>query len=162
MTLAAQLPVIPIILPLIAAPLIMLAPNGRIPPIASSLVSWTVFAACLLLLRAVATTGDISYHLGDWPPPIGIEYRIDLANALVLTLVSGIAALIFPFSYESIRSEIDRRQISLFYAAMLISMAGMLGVAITGDAFNVFVLSRFHRCPPMRSSRSAGGRIAAR
>lgn len=139
MTLAAQLPVLPIIIPLIAAPLTILMPPGRLPYIWATLVSWIAFAACAAILQSVATAGPISYHMGDWAPPIGIEYRIDLANALVLTLVSGIAALVFPFSYESIRSEIGARQLSLFYAASLICMVGLLGVTITGDAFNVFV-----------------------
>lgn len=143
MSLFSQLPVLPIIVPLIAAPLTILLPAekaaGRIPYIWATLVSWAAFAACAGLLHSVATNGPISYHLGDWAPPIGIEYRIDLANALVLTLVSGIAALVFPFSYASVRAEIDPRQTSLFYAALLICMVGLLGVTITGDAFNVFV-----------------------
>ncbi len=143
MNLEAQLPVLPIIVPLIAAPLTILMPSlrygGRIPHLWATAVAFAAFAACAALLASVAAGGPISYHLGDWAPPIGIEYRIDLANALVLTLVSGIAALVMPFSYESIRSEIDARQLSLFYAAMLICMVGLLGVTITGDAFNVFV-----------------------
>lgn len=143
MSLAAQLPVLPIIIPLVAAPLTILMPTdkfgGRLAYIWATLVSWIVFAACAALLYSVATFGPISYHLGDWAPPVGIEYRIDLANALVLTLVSGIGAMVFPYSYVSIRSEINLRQISLFYAALLISMTGLLGVTITGDAFNVFV-----------------------
>ncbi|MCA8887627.1 MAG: monovalent cation/H+ antiporter subunit D family protein, partial [Parvularculaceae bacterium] len=139
MNLAAQLPVIPIIVPLVAAPLTILMPSGRLPYYWASAVTWVVFAACAALLHTVAADGVISYHLGDWAPPIGIEYRVDLANALVLTLVSGIAAMVMPFSYASISTEIDSRQINLFYAAMLICMVGLLGVTITGDAFNVFV-----------------------
>ena len=143
MSIAAQLPVLPIIVPLVAAPLTILWPStktgGRLAYIWATLISWVVFAACAALLQSVATVGPISYHLGDWAPPVGIEYRIDLANALVLTLVSGVAALVFPFSFESVRSEINARQIGLFYAALLICMTGLLGVAITGDAFNVFV-----------------------
>lgn len=143
MNLAAQLPVLPIIAPLIAAPLTILMPSekfgGRAPYVWATLVVWTAFAACAALLHSVATAGPISYHLGDWAPPIGIEYRIDLANALVLTLVSGVAALVMPFSFRSVRAEIEPRQTSLFYAALMICMAGLLGVTITGDAFNVFV-----------------------
>ena len=143
MSLAAQLPVLPIIIPLIAAPLTILLPSGkiggRLAYCWATLVSWMVFASCAAILYSVATSGTISYHLGDWAPPVGIEYRIDLANALVLTLVSGVAALVLPFSYVSIRSEINLRQINLFYAALLICMTGLLGVTITGDAFNVFV-----------------------
>ncbi|MFQ5563718.1 MAG: monovalent cation/H+ antiporter subunit D family protein [Parvularculaceae bacterium] len=137
--LLSQVPVLPVIMPLIAAPLALLMPKGRAPWAWATLVSWLIFAACAALLHNVANAGLISYHLGDWAPPLGIEYRIDLANALVLFLVSGIAAVIFPFAYDSVRSEIDERQSPLFYCAMLICIAGLLGVTITGDAFNVFV-----------------------
>lgn len=143
MSLVAQLPALPVIVPLVAAPLTILLPSrylkGRLPWAWATLVSWVAFACCALLLASVASVGPISYHMGDWAPPIGIEYRIDIANALVLTLVSGVAALAFPFSYASIRAEIDDRQLPMFYGMALISMVGLLGVAITGDAFNVFV-----------------------
>jgi multicomponent Na+:H+ antiporter subunit D len=139
MNVLEQLPILPIIIPLVAAPLILLIPSGRAAHWLASGVAWSAFAACALLLRSVAADGPISYHLGDWAPPIGIEYHIDLANALVLVLVSGVAALVFPFSHASIRADIDARQISAFYALALIAMVGLLGVAITGDAFNVFV-----------------------
>ena len=139
MTLAAQLPVLPIIMPLVLAPITILLPKGRAPWAWAVLVSWLTFAACAFLLAAVEDVGVISYALGDWAPPLGIEYRIDLANALMLFVVSGIAALVFPFAYRSVQLEIDERQSPFFYGAMLICLTGLLGVTITGDAFNVFV-----------------------
>ena len=33
------------------------------------------------LLWQVLTTGPISYALGGWAPPWGIEYRVDVLNA---------------------------------------------------------------------------------
>lgn len=139
MNLVAQLPVLPIIMPIMAAPISLLLPKGRAPHLWACLFSWLTFAACIALFREVEAAGPISYHLGDWAPPIGIEYRIDLANALVLMLVSGIAAAVLPFAYRSVQLEIDERQTPLFYGAFLICMTGLLGVTITGDAFNVFV-----------------------
>jgi len=139
MNLVSQLPVLPIIMPIIAAPITLLLPKGRAPHLWACLFSWLTFAACIALFMEVSSTGTISYHLGDWAPPIGIEYRVDLANALVLLLVSGIASVVFPFAYESVKLEIDERQTPLFYGALLICMTGLLGVTITGDAFNVFV-----------------------
>lgn len=139
MSLASQLPVLPVVAPLVAAPLTILLPKGRAPWAFASLVAIATFAVCAALLAAVAASGPISYRLGDWAPPLGIEYRVDIANAIVLALVSGIAAVVFPFSYESVRKEVDDRQLSNFYGAMLICMTGLLGVTITGDAFNVFV-----------------------
>lgn len=140
MNILEQLPVLPIITPLLLAPITILLPNGRAPYLWATAVSWLVFVFCALLLHQVYVTGGpISYALGSWPPPLGIEYRIDLANALILFLVSGIGALVFPYSYRSVMAEIDARQTPLFYAALLLCMTGLLGVTITGDAFNVFV-----------------------
>ena len=139
MSLIAQLPVLPIVIPIIAAPITLLLPKGRAPHLWASVFSWITFATCIWLFTEVSANGTISYFLGDWAPPIGIEYRIDLANALVLLLVSGIAALTFPFAYRSVQLEIDERQSPQFYGALLICMTGLLGVTITGDAFNVFV-----------------------
>ena len=139
MSLAAQLPVLPVVTPLLLAPIALLLPQGRAPHAWATLVSWLTFAACAYLLAAVNDAGVISYRLGDWAPPLGIEYRVDLANALVLFLVSGIAAIVFPFAYRSVQLEIDERQSSFFYCALLICLTGLLGVTITGDAFNVFV-----------------------
>ncbi|MEO0880069.1 MAG: monovalent cation/H+ antiporter subunit D family protein, partial [Pseudomonadota bacterium] len=100
MSLMSQLPVLPVILPLIAAPITILLPRGLAPWAWATLISWLTFIACAVLLYGVANGGPVSYFLGDWAPPLGIEYRIDMANAIVLTLVSGIAAVVFPFAYE--------------------------------------------------------------
>lgn len=139
MNLVAQLPALAVVTPLVAAPVTLLLPQGRVPWAWATIVSWLTFAVCIFLLREVAEAGVISYHLGDWAPPLGIEYRVDLANALVLVLVSGIAAVVFPFAYRPVKLEIDERQSPFFYTAMLICLTGLLGVAITGDAFNIFV-----------------------
>lgn len=135
----AQLPVLPVILPLVAAPLTLLAPGPRASFGWAVLISWLTFFACAALLMTVSQSGEISYFLGNWAPPLGIEYRVDLANALVLFLVSGIAAIVFTFSFQSVKLEIDAAQTPLFYCALLICMTGLLGVTITGDAFNIFV-----------------------
>ena len=152
MNIASQLAVLPVVTPLILAPITLLLPKGRASWAWATLVSWLTFAACVFVLLEVAKTGVISYHLGDWAPPMGIEYRIDLANALVLFLVSGIAAIVFPFAYRSVELEIDERQTPFFYGALLICMTGLLGVTITGDAFNVFVFLEIFSTVPTPST----------
>ena len=139
MNFADQLAVLPVIIPLTLAPITLLLPKGRAPHLFATIVSWLTFAACIGLAMQVSQQGVVSYAIGGWAPPLGIEYRIDLANALVLLLVSGLAAVVFPFAYRSVQLEIDERQSSYFYGALLICLTGLLGVAITGDAFNVFV-----------------------
>ena len=87
----------------------------------------------------MADSGTISYAIGSWPPPWGIEYRVDRLSAFVLVLVSGIAAVVLPYSRASIEAEVPREQHYLFYTMFALCLAGLLGITITGDAFNIFV-----------------------
>lgn len=137
-------PVLPIILPLIGAPLCMLIGtllSGRNTVVwaFSTLLSGASFIISLALLMATLDQGVISYHVGGWEPPWGIEMRIDAANALVLLAVTGISTLVLMFAKDSIEKEIAASHHSLFYTAHLLCLAGLSGILCTGDAFNVFV-----------------------
>jgi len=134
-----HLPALLVAVPLIAAPVCMLLRVERIAWIWTVLVCWFAFALSAQLLATVMEGGGLSYDLGGWPPPLGIEYRVDAANALVLLLVSGIAALVVTYARQSIVAEIPSRNQTLFYVVYLLCLTGLIGVAITGDAFNLFV-----------------------
>ena len=126
-------------IPLIAAPVVAVLPNGRAPWLFSTLITWSVFYLAILQLTNVLTGGVVSYELGGWAPPWGIEYRIDSVNALVALIVSGIAAISLPYALTSVAKEIPKKQTSLFYAAFLLCLTGLLGITQTGDIFNLFV-----------------------
>jgi multicomponent Na+:H+ antiporter subunit D len=128
-----------VVLPLTAAPIIAVLPNGRLPWAVSTIVSWSVFYMAAWQLINVSTGHTISYELGGWAPPWGIEYRIDAANALVALVVSGIAALTLPYALKSVIKEIPEKQHALFYTAFMLCLTGLLGIAQTGDIFNLFV-----------------------
>jgi len=83
--------------------------------------------------------GTISYFLGGWAAPIGIEYRIDVVNAWVLVIVAMIAAVVVPFARLSVEREVEPQRIPLLYSALLLCLTGLLGIAVTGDVFNLFV-----------------------
>lgn len=133
-------PILQILLPLLAAPICFLFKRyHRLCWIIACLVSW----ACLLLAIHLYLNVDqqsIRYELGGWIAPYGIEYVVDRLNAFVLIIVSAIAALVFPYSWTSIETEINPNQRGLYFTAMLLCLSGLLGIAITGDAFNLFVL----------------------
>lgn len=128
-----------VVLPLLTAPVVAALPNGRLPWMVSTLVSWFVFTLACWQLINVSTGNIISYELGGWAPPWGIEYRIDATNALVALIVSGIAALTLPYALQSVAREIPVKQHSLFYAAFMLCLTGLLGITQTGDIFNLFV-----------------------
>ncbi len=134
-----HLPALQVVLPLIAAPIAVLVGNVRFAWSLAVAVSWAAFAIAVALVIQTVQSGDISYLLGSWPAPWGIEYRIDVLNAFVLLLVTGTAAVVLPYARLSAGIEIAPERQTYFYCLMLLCLAGLLGIAITGDAFNVFV-----------------------
>ncbi|MFN4089647.1 MAG: monovalent cation/H+ antiporter subunit D family protein [Alphaproteobacteria bacterium] len=136
---SAQLPVLQVALPLIAAPICVLLRFRDAAWALAAVSTWASFGISALLLAQVYSTGVISYELGGWPPPWGIEYRVDALNAYVLLVVSGVSAAVILFARDSILAEFGRNRDYLFYCAYLLAFCGLLGVTITGDAFNLFV-----------------------
>lgn len=128
-----------VVLPLLSAPVTAMLPNGRLPWLLTLVVTWL----CLLIagwqLSLVIDGSSISYALGGWAPPWGIEYRIDAMNAFVALIVSGIAAITLPYALLSVEKEIALQQTSLFYAIFQLCLVGLLGITQTGDVFNLFV-----------------------
>ena len=133
-------PILQILLPLLAAPLCFLFKRfHRLCWVITCLVSW----GCLVLAIHMYLHVDqqtINYELGGWIAPYGIEYVVDRLNVFVLIIVSAIASVVFPYSWISIEKEINPNQRGLYFTAMLLCLSGLLGIAITGDAFNLFVL----------------------
>ncbi len=140
-TLQQHLPALQVVLPLLAAPIALLfGKKTRLIWMFATLVSWACFYISIQLFLQVQTGDAIRYEFGGWAAPWGIEYRIDKLNAFILLIVSGISAVVFPYAQTSIEKEIPPQHQSLFYVLMLLCFAGLLGMTITGDAFNVFVL----------------------
>ncbi len=145
--LSQHLAVLQVVVPLICAPLCALLPLAKpgnklgndLAWLLATLVSLTTFIIALLLTKEVSLHGVISYQLGGWAPPWGIEYRIDHLSAYVLLIVSAIASITMLAARKSVEQEIAHEKISLFYSAFLLCLTGLLGIVATGDAFNIFV-----------------------
>ena len=134
-----HLAVLPIILPLIAAPITLVLGRSILSWCFATLISaWACLVSWQLLVAALSD-GALSYAVGGWPPPWGIELRIDAANAFILLAVSALSTLVLVYSKDSIEKEIDPSKHSLFYTAHLLCLAGLSGILVTGDAFNLFV-----------------------
>lgn len=139
MSISAHLPALQVVLPLISAPLAVLVRHGGFAAFVVTAGAWAAFASAIGLWVHVGEAGIISYHIGSWPPPWGIEYRIDRLTSFVLLLVSSVAAIVLTWGRASIAREIPYEQHYLYYAMFGLCLAGLLGITITGDAFNIFV-----------------------
>lgn len=98
---------------------------------------------CVLLsigiFKSVTTGGTIHYWLGGWEPPWGIEYYIDHLNAFMLVLVSFLGLFTAIYAKRTVEAEMPDR-IALFWCLYLLLNTGILGIIVTGDLFNLFVL----------------------
>ena len=95
MNLIHHLPVLLIILPLSASLLSPILSKlwkqlGRILVIASLAASF-LCAIGLLCQVLSASSGQIHYYMGNWEPPLGIEFVIDPLNALLVLFITFIA-----------------------------------------------------------------------
>lgn len=134
-----QIPALLIMVPFTAAPLCVLFRHAMASWVIAFIASlFSVFAAWQVLLH-VRAHGIIRYKVGGWAAPAGIEYYIDVLNASVLLVVSGISALVLLYAYKSVVKSVPLTKHHLFYAAWLMCLSGLMGIVITGDAFNVFV-----------------------
>jgi multicomponent Na+:H+ antiporter subunit D len=136
---AANLPALQVVLPLLGAVLCAFFRRGVYAWGVALIVSLAMPLIAIGLLIQVLDSGTISYAMGGWPPPIGIEYRVDVFNGFLLLLVSVIAAVIMPYAKRSVEKEIPSDRQAWFYAIYLLCLCGLLGMTITGDAFNIFV-----------------------
>ncbi len=148
-----QLPALIVIIPLLGAVLTAFVRRGNISWFISLLVSLVLPLVAMrmvieVLQKTTVKLADgteavqykiISYAMGGWKPPIGIEYRVDVLSAFLMLLITVIGAVTIIYARKSVAKEIDSSRQSWFYTMYLLCFAGLLGITITGDAFNAFV-----------------------
>ncbi len=137
--LAVEAPVMLVVLPIIIAALCAVMPSEKMAWGAT--LATTLFCTFLSIsvLAQVLSTGVIDYALGGWEPPLGIAFRLDGLNAPILLLISLIGVFCSLYGYRSVPNEVEPKKRAPFYAAFLVCFSGLLGMVVTGDAFNVFV-----------------------
>jgi multicomponent Na+:H+ antiporter subunit D len=138
---SSQLPVIIVVCPLVISFLIFL--SGWWSKRAGFPLAIAALLICLVtsfvILKTVMEQGTIQYWLGGWRPPWGIEYRVDQFNAFMLVLVSFLGLISTIYARRPVELELPNR-VGLFWSLYLLLITGLLGIIVTGDMFNLFVL----------------------
>ena len=92
----------------------------------------------ILLIMVIALIGHepFAYFVGEWTPPFGITLVSDNISTLLLLVINivGLLSLLYSFKYMEMYTSKIR-----FYSLFMLMVAGMNGVVITGDMFNLFV-----------------------
>jgi len=95
-------------------------------------------AAASAGLARVLQNGALHYYLGGWPPPLGIEYVLDNLSAFMALLICLIGLMAVVYSRRPALQEVPDKIVTL-YPLMLLLLAGMVGIVVTGDMFNLYV-----------------------
>jgi len=130
-----QLPVLLVVLPII----------GGAVPLVASLVSdragWPVATLTLigqgglagLLAWTVGTSGTVSYAVGGFAAPYGIELVVDGLSGAVALLVAVVSLGVLAYARQA------GPHSNAFYGLYLLLVAGLTGMTVTGDVFNLYV-----------------------
>ncbi|RKY79836.1 NADH/ubiquinone/plastoquinone (complex I), partial [candidate division KSB1 bacterium] len=110
----------------------------RMPDLIGSLatLSLTIMVLCVI--------GRINnvwvYYVGGWEPvkgiPIGISMVADGLSVLMLMIINFIALMVSIYSIEYMKQYTDKAK---YYILFLLMIAGLNGVVLSGDLFNMFV-----------------------
>ncbi len=134
-----HLPVLQVIIPMLCAPLVALLQPRSFAWFAATATSLFAFVIAIMITTGVFAGQDYSYNMGSWPAPYGIELGVDAFSAILLLIVTGASALALLAGRSSLDTDIETDRQPFFYAAWLLALAGMSGILVSADAFNIFV-----------------------
>lgn len=95
-----------------------------------------LFVISCILIPAVLKKGSLVYTVGARPVPFGISLVVDGLSGLLLATISLVAFLVAVFSSEYMNKYTDKWK---FYTLFSLMLAGINGVLITGDIFNLYI-----------------------
>lgn len=131
----SDLPALLVAAPLLGSVLALLAGllqrrTGWHVAVVASLVQ--VAGAVTLASRAFGEE-PIRYVVGGFTAPFGIELVVDGLSATIIVLVAVIALAVLGYA------RVAGPRTNAFYATYLLLVAGLTGMSITGDVFNMYV-----------------------
>ena len=111
----------------------------RIKPL-GGFVAVAAMAALFLLSVSTAYLIRIDkvlvYNVGRWSAPVGISMVVDGLSCFMLLIVNTVALLVSFYSVEYVKRYTDPWK---FFSLFMLMVAGMNGVLLSGDLFNLYV-----------------------
>lgn len=138
---SSNLPALLFLVPFASA-LVIVALGGRRPRLLGWIAAGSMLLTAALSVWAalrVAREGTLVTHFGGWAPPVGIEWMLDPFSSLMALLVGVGGALVVIGSAGTVERELRGRE-GLYHGCALLLVSGLMGMALTHDLFNLFVM----------------------
>ncbi len=155
-----HLPVLLVVVPII---------GGAVPLVASlytDRAGWPIAVLTMaghatlvgLLAEQVWSDGVVSYAVGGFALPYGIELVVDGLSLSVVALISAISLGVLAYARHAGPHE------NTFYSQFLLLVTGLTGMTVTGDVFNLYVFLEITGLAAyglVASGRAASAAVAA-
>ncbi|MEM2282064.1 MAG: proton-conducting transporter membrane subunit [Candidatus Hadarchaeales archaeon] len=129
-------PIYLVVVPLLCGGLNVIFRQARIRQSISLVAGVFMLVSSALLLCQTLSGEIVVYRLGGWRAPTGIVLAVDNLSSTVSLLVSLLGLLAIAYSISYTREFTGRVQ---YDSLLMFLLAGMQGVVLTGDLFNMFV-----------------------
>ena len=137
MDLHAIILTLPIVLPLAAATVGLIAWRSRVVVDTAAIAGMVgLLGAAVWLLTYVLQHGPVATQLAGWRAPVGITFVADGLSALMVLLTAVMGLAVAGYSLADLDG--PRRRLG-YFPLVLILTAGVCGAFLTGDLFNLFV-----------------------
>lgn len=131
----SHLIVVPVLLPAVAAALlVLLRPRIAVQRAVSLGIAVALLAAASALLLDADSGQPFVYAAGNWRPPFGIVLVLDRLSALMLVLAAGLCLAVVIAAAGG-----EDEAGAFFHPLLQFQMMGLNGAFLTGDLFNLFV-----------------------
>lgn len=127
----------PVVVPLLAAALVMIGfGSPRLQRAAGLLGAGGLLLCAVALFAEIWSTGPQALQVGSWPVPFAITLVADTLAVVMVLLASLVGALVAVYSL----TEVDAARLDMgYYGLLMVLLAGVNGAFLTGDLFNLYV-----------------------
>lgn len=123
--------------PLAAAALSFLLPRRRALIIVIFAATSAAFTSLVFLAAGVWRFGAARYRLGGWGSPLGIDLYADGLSVLMLSMAAMVVAAVSVYSAFYFSKNGSQKR--YFWPLLMFLWAGLNGVFLSGDIFNLYV-----------------------
>lgn len=113
--------------------------KNNVSKIISTVNSIILFILSISILKYILGNGKFIYNAGHYSAPWGIELFIGTAEGIFSLLFTFIYLIINIYSFDTLKKEINKKRISIYYFLSNILIGSLLGVIFTNDIFNSYV-----------------------
>lgn len=137
--LTAHIPILMVLLPLFGALAAGLCRSPRNAWLVAQIVLVLMFLCMCRASYILSPDASMFYLLGGLKSSVGIQLQVDSLNMFLLWIIVLVGVPGILYMRHALEAELEQARQPLAYACLLLCIMGLTGMAVTHDAFNLYV-----------------------